>query len=410
MKINFTDLFDIKKETDNSKTPNLTEERIYSLCQDINRGMEKVPVFSGSTLNEGIVGYVPNYIKEKNSKIKQTAKSINYYSNKKDCITIVADGKVGFMFYREAKRFPLFCMNIHCLAIFNKKIEEIKKIKEEYSKFDGLNLKWFYFKFSNMFKNLIRWEGVPSFSKTIYSQIELEIPNLKEQEQELSNYEEMYNLSVKLEKVIDKIDKIKEKHIEGELIGDEIPAKDIFESVSGNSGLTEEYIYSNIDIKDNSKRYKVLSSSTIDRTSLGEVKKGVMFNGKEMKTFEGEEGLLVIRNGDAGRIIFLEKGFYTLNDHAYILYLNEDYKSKVNLKWVMYQYQKLFLEFSSNSDNGTWNKTNFMKQAKITLISPEKQEEIIKSYEDLENLEKGVLLIKNKITKLFGKELVSITN
>ncbi|MBU5461825.1 hypothetical protein [Lachnoclostridium sp. MSJ-17] len=96
------------------------------------------------------------------------------------------------------------------------------------------------------------------------------------------------------------------------------PIKKVIDCMSGNSGLTEEFIYSKSNIQ--GKKYTVLSSSTDNTTSMGEIP-FCSINGKPIKVFENKEGLLVARNGKAGAITYLPPGGYTINDHAYIVSL-----------------------------------------------------------------------------------------
>jgi hypothetical protein len=78
----------------------------------------------------------------------------------------------------------------------------------------------------------------------------------------------------------------------------QVPISSILDCMSGNSGLTEEFIYQQ-SLRDG-KRYTVLSSSTEEDTKMGEIPLCEL-NGKPLKVFEQKEGLLVIRNGKAER-------------------------------------------------------------------------------------------------------------
>lgn len=77
------------------------------------------------------------------------------------------------------------------------------------------------------------------------------------------------------------------------------------------------------------------------------------------KVFKNKEGLLVTRNGKAGQTRFLEPGKYTINDHAYILFVKNTSPYEIDLNWLSIQYRKEFLSYSSSADNGTWNMTGF---------------------------------------------------
>ncbi|MBI2523559.1 hypothetical protein HYW19_04145 [Candidatus Woesearchaeota archaeon] len=132
----------------------------------------------------------------------------------------------------------------------------------------------------------------------------------------------------------------------------DIPINEVIDYMSGNSGLTEEFIYQQSQKK--GKRYVVLSSSTEEDTKMGEIPM-CQINDKPLKVFDNKEGLLVIRNGNAGTTKYLPKGDYTINDHAYILFMKENCPHKINLKWLSIQYKDDFLSYASSSDNGTWN-------------------------------------------------------
>ena len=110
--------------------------------------------------------------------------------------------------------------------------------------------------------------------------------------------------------------------------------------LSGNSGLTEEFIYKKLNYE--GPRYKVLSGSTDPKEYLGKVPLCTI-QGRKLKIFNRKQGLLVTRKGKAGSIRYLDKGRYTINDDAYILYLREDCEYLLNLRWLAIQYKSVFL-------------------------------------------------------------------
>ena len=182
------------------------------------------------------------------------------------------------------------------------------------------------------------------------------------------------------------------------------PATKLFDYIGGNSGLTEEEIYQKIMVK--SKKYDVLSSSTKDRTKLGKISK-CYINGKELKIFENQEGILVARNGEAGTIVYLDKGEYTINDHAYILKLRENLGYDVSLKWICIQYPRLFLEFSSASDNGTWNMTGFFEHAVFDIPERKEQDALVAKFEILYGYERTLNAILKKIDVVLNKDIIT---
>jgi len=185
----------------------------------------------------------------------------------------------------------------------------------------------------------------------------------------------------------------------------EIPISEILECAGVNAGLTESEIYKRI--LTTGKRYSVLSSSTEERTRLGEIPKCVLRTGKELRVFEGKDGILVIRNGKAGTTFYLPSGNYTTTDHAYILFETPNCPYKISIKWLIIQYRSKFLEFSSSSDNGTWNKTGFFNHVAIDIPQYQEQLKIVEAYGAVERLEVKLNNINEKIDTLLSKSIVA---
>ena len=173
--------------------------------------------------------------------------------------------------------------------------------------------------------------------------------------------------------------------------------------ISGNSGLTEEFLYNNIELR--GKRYKILSSATLEENMLGEVPL-CKIEGRDLKVFpEKIEGLLVIRKGKAGKTIYLEPGLYTLNDDAYILYVKKTCPYRIHLKWLSIQYREEFLSFASSADNGTWNMTGFFNNVSIDIPDYSEQLRIVQLYEKAEKMQSKINEINNRLTMLLNKEI-----
>ena len=183
----------------------------------------------------------------------------------------------------------------------------------------------------------------------------------------------------------------------------ELPIWRVIDKMSGNSGLTEEFIYH--AMQHDGEKYAVLSSATEDRTQMGEIPM-CKINNKPLKVFEGKNGLLVTRNGKAGNTRFLPAGRYTINDHAYILYVKDDSPYDIDLRWLALQYRGEFLQFSSNSDNGTWNMTGFFEQVKIDIPEIDEQKALVDIYEKLIEVQQIFSNLNNSISKLFAKQII----
>lgn len=183
----------------------------------------------------------------------------------------------------------------------------------------------------------------------------------------------------------------------------DVPIKDVLDYLSGNSGLTAEFVYNTVPLE--GKRYEILSSATQKENKLGSIPQCDL-NDKPIKVFEGKEGLLVIRKGKAGRTILLPPGDYTLNDDAYILSVKEKCPYKIDLLWLSFAYRSDFLSYASSSDNGTWNMTGFFDNVKIDIPKYEEQMKIVEVYrEGLQKIQEYQDKI-DKIKALLEKQLV----
>lgn len=129
----------------------------------------------------------------------------------------------------------------------------------------------------------------------------------------------------------------------------------IFLFVGGNSGLTEEYIYHHQPNTEDEK-LKILSSATTEDKNMGFVSKSAKIDGKPIKLFSGES-ILIARNGYAGSMKYFRDFTYTTNDHAYVMTVKPEWRSKINLRFFAFYLQPLFFNIvTSKSDNATFNK------------------------------------------------------
>lgn len=184
-----------------------------------------------------------------------------------------------------------------------------------------------------------------------------------------------------------------------------VPIHKVIDCMSGNTGLTEEFIYSTIQ-NTSAPKCPVLSSSTEEETMMGEVPvNSILPNGKSIKIFDNKEGLLVIRNGKAGQTRYLPKGTYTINDHAYILSVKDSCEFKIDLRWLAIQYKTEFLSYSSSADNGTWNKTGFFDNICLDIPEYDIQEKIVHSYDLVLKRKELCKRIADKYQDLLDKEL-----
>lgn len=359
----------------------LTEQAIY---WSIQAGGRFVPIWGGNQEHITIDRLV-----SENAKTKSGV-PVTIFNG--EGIIISLDGSAGNMTYKTSQRFALN----HHAGFFKLKKEAEQQIIPEF--------------FALFYQKQLQEESISEGSKTltlkqIYS-MDFAIPSYEVQKSVMSKIQPILFKKRQIIAILREIESAKNRtlaHYYQVYQARDVPFSDIIDYIGGNSGLTEREIYQKSQV--DGQRYVILSSSTEKETRLGEIPI-CNINGKNLKIFEDKEGLLVIRNGKAGTTMFLEKGKYTTNDHAYILFLKDGCKYQVSLKWLMAQYRNTFLEYSSSADNGTWNMTGFFKKVTIDIPSFKEQTEIVNKYESLDKLEIMIHSIKTKIDSLFMKKIV----
>lgn len=196
-----------------------------------------------------------------------------------------------------------------------------------------------------------------------------------------------------------------------------IKIKEIFECLSGNSDLTEEFIYKHVCLREN-EMYTVLSSSTDEAESMGLIPLCKNSKSQNIKVFKDKKGILVARNGKAGTMRYLPEGKYTINDHAYILYLKDSCKTKYKileseeetfLKYFICAYSTQVKSYATNNDNATWNKTTFFKDFEIDSadVTEDTLIRFKSTNKELEQLESAINHLNREIV-LLSEKFISI--
>ena len=183
-----------------------------------------------------------------------------------------------------------------------------------------------------------------------------------------------------------------------------IPFKKCFGYMSGNSGLTKKLIHAN---RSESCDCMVLSSSLQNETAMGFVPKNLILpNGSPLKLYEGQEGIVISRNGYAGEMSFLSAGRYTLTDHAYILFCLKDCPFAINYQWFVFAYQSEMKKFITvQKGNQTWSITKCMKELCIDIPDIVVQDELAQKYTRINSLKGRIEEQRKKIEK-FQLEVV----
>jgi restriction endonuclease S subunit len=268
--------------------------------------------------------------------------------------------------------------------------------------------------FSLFYEKQLVEASVSEGSKTLTTrqiyEMDFDIPLYGVQKQIMSEMKPVLENKDRINKLLEKIESLKNRvlsydYLEYQAI--EVPVSRILQFQSGNSGLTEEYLYSLI--QDKSPRiYRILTGSTDNEIRQYTFKCRHPKNAlKDIATLEGKAVIHVVRKGKAGSVAFLDAGNYTATDDAYMLYLREKLPYSVDLRWLMYALKSRFVEYASSSDNGTWNKTTFFKNVTADLPAYSEQLQIVNMYEKIEMIEKKLVTVQLKMNELFGKQLSS---
>lgn len=274
---------------------------------------------------------------------------------------------------------------------------------------DKLDLEWFAHKLRHLFLKIQTSKGGVSYlNKEIVEDLEISIPDIAIQISERNILNNLLRKKDIIQKILDKINKTKESHIEIEYKSyqkKECPVDDLFEIIGGNSGLTEEYIYSNFE-SNLPKEYILITGSIncLENPIIIAKLPSSKNSDKMIKVLDGE-GIQIIRKGKAGNINYLPHDKYTLNDDVYLLTLKKDSEWKLNLRWIYFTQKEVFKQFASSSDNGTWNKTGFVNHAKINIPKISEQNKIVLYFEKLAKYENRLININNKIKLLLEKDI-----
>lgn len=359
----------------------LTDEAMYG---SIGNGDIMIPLYGGNSQHS----YTERYIAKKSMTVDGTEAKV--FSG--EGVVISLDGSAGCMTYKSGE---LFSLNHHAGFI---------TLKE--SGKDKVNLRFFSLFMQNHYKALSVSDGSKTLSLSqIYSD-DFSLPSKETQDRIIEVIKPLIPKIELLYQIEEKITDVTQKQLS--INYNKYQARNInidkcIGYLSGNTGLTEEFLYNNIDLTGD--RYKILSSATQEENMLGEVPM-CKINGKDLKVFsEHKEGLLVIRKGKAGKTVYIEPGLYTLNDDAYILFVKETCPYQIHLKWLSIQYREEFLSYASSSDNGTWNMTGFFNNVVIDIPDYDEQLNIVRLYEKAEILKSKINRITDKLSILLNKEI-----
>lgn len=364
----------------------LTDEAVY---QSFGGEGEIIPLYGGNQSHTVPVRWV------KTGCITTKGKSIHPFTDLG--IILSLDGSAGSMTYKDGSE--TFALNHH--AGFLKPLE---------SAVDAFDAEFFAVFFQNRLRSMAVSDGSKTLSISQLQQFTFTLPPLSVQHDLLKKYRDVSTEIKALNIFTGKMGCVLDKQISSTYRAyqvQNIPIRDVIDCMSGNSGLTEELIYNKSNAE--GTRYQVLSASTIPDTAMGYIPKSVIptTSGKkrELNTFEGKDGLLVVRKGKAGGTKYLPEGKYMINDDAYILSVMDDCPYQIDLRWLAIACKTDFLAYASNSDNGTWNKTGFFDNVTIDIPSHEEQERLVETVEKALRYKRRLDEAKHRLDDLLTKEI-----
>ncbi len=334
----------------------LTESIIY--WNPPKNKKRNIVVYSGATLDTTLMGNIDSAAMIKGKPIKIfTAPAI----------VIVRKGLAGKTKYIPAGKFTI---NDDAYVI---------KVKEKY--IEEIDIEWFEKNIHSYTEACITSRGTNgTFSKEQFLDMEFTYPSMVEQKEIVDIYKSIDDLKCKVSAFCERIRKINGYVIEGTTDFRKEAGK-LFDIKGGNSGLTEEFIYNNQPINEDDAII-VYSSSTDETTNMGVVSRKSKIKGENIKCFKGPAALIT-RNGQAGKVMFIEKGVFTINDHAYVLTVKPTYKKTIDLEWFVDVAEKYTKNCVTSKDaNGTFSKEVFLKE-EIDVPEYSSQKIIVKKKQDL---------------------------
>ena len=310
------------------------------------------------------------------------------------CITYPTKGNSGVCYVQKS----LFDVNNTAILI----------PKEEYR--EKIDLDYVAFELSRLFPKIVTSkDGVSYLNKEIVEKIDLSLPTKTIQTERYNTISKLIHLRKKLILILGKIQLAKNHTLINSYENyqaKQVPISNILDAMSGNPGLTEEFLYSQIQTEEE-KEYLVLTGSVNFKSLTYTHKCSHPKKIDELiNVIEDTEIIHVVRKGKAGHATYFKKGKITANDDAYILYRNQKTKYSINLRWFSLYIQPKLLKYSSSSENGTWHKTGFFENVCVDIPILDEQNNVDLQYQKLEKIHTETENIKNDVDSILGKNIV----
>lgn len=336
------------------------------------------PVLSGKTKHNGVFGYIDHYDHEL-----------------PPCLSYSKDGEhSGTIFFQEGKLSLTSHVNILLL-------------KEDFR--DKINLFWFKFKYEPVFKELVRGKfGIPSLPSEIVEQIDITLPSMEKQDEELSRFkkkEDVINsLNVAISEIERRLLELRQMVIEVKE-GNDIDGATLLEPLTKNTGLTEKvlYDYSDPTYQEQIPVYNGASSPSgfLPSYALKEINKNII-------VYKKEDAILIVRKGvKAGTVFIPNEDKYIVGEDIIIVKFRDQYKDDIYARWFVREFNKSF-RLNTTGDEGSAT-FSILKMNKMYFKIPpvSKQKNMVDKYDlidkkinDLLNLRTTLQLKANALYNL----------
>lgn len=324
------------------------------------------PVLSGTTKHKGVFGFIDHY---------------DY--DLPQCLSYSKDGEhSGTIFLQDGKLSLTSHVNILLL-------------REKYK--DKVNLSWFKFKYEPIFKELVRGKfGIPSLPSDIVKKIEVTLPPLRKQSEELARFKTKESVIKDLNKAISEIDRklLELRQIVIEVHGGiDFVGSTLLEPLPKNSGLTEKFLYDYSDptYPEQIPVYNGASSPSgyLPSYALNEINKNLIINKKG-------DAILIVRKGvKAGTVFIPNEDNYIVGEDIVIVKFRDHYKDGIDSRWFIREFYKSFrLNTTGDEGSATFSLLK-MNKMHFNIPSPTIQKKMVEKYEALDKITEDLLSLKS---------------
>lgn len=283
-------------------------------------------------------------------------------------------------------------------------------LKDKYKKNKNINLEWFKYTLPSYFlEKMTSKEGVSYLNRDIVKNIEIEVPNIDIQNEQVKLFKEIEIQEKKVNDLASVVNNILDKHLllEEDMLEKEMPLNSILSYISRNDSLSEEGIYKMYPRSEETA--KVLSGAT-DNITYGEIDGNL----DDIHYLKERQALHLVTRGKAGKLTYIPKGTYATNTNAFLLYIKKEKWQELNihnemeeeifLKYLKIYLQPLFYKVSSNSDVSVFPLTEIMKSLYIPKFEYKNSFlKITQTVDLLEEKRENICKILKHISEIKGK-------